>query len=99
MGVTQDVLAPQQHLQLGVGDLGADLTQALPGILVQVTQADVEGGAAPALYSVVAGLVDGFQHGFKLFIGKTGCDEGLVCVTQNSLYKLNFSSHLYNLRR
>ena len=60
---------------------------------MQVAQADVEGGAAPALSRVVAGLVDGFQHGFKLVVGKPCGDERLVGISQDSLNKLNFTSH------
>ena len=47
--VAQDVLAAEQHLQLGVGQALAQLAQALPGVFVQKAQAGVEGGAAPAL--------------------------------------------------
>ena len=95
VGVTQNILTPQQHLQLGVGHGGADLAQTLPGIFVQVAQADVKGSAAPALDCVVAGLIDGLQHGSKLVVRQAGCDERLICVTQHSLHKLNFLSHLY----
>ena len=93
VGVAQDVLAPQEHLELGLGSGGADLPQSLPGVLVQVAQADVEGSAAPALDGVVTGVVDGLQHGGELVVGQAGSDEGLVGVTQHSLYKLNFLSH------
>ena len=93
VGVAQHILTTQQHLQLGVGGSGADLAQTLPGILVQIAQAHVEGGAAPALDGVVADLVDGREHGLELFEGQPGGDQRLVRVTQNSLYKLNFLSH------
>ena len=93
VGVTQNILTTQQHLQLGVGHLCPDLAQPLPGILVQVAQADVKSGAAPALDGVVANLVDGLQHGLELVVGQTGCNQRLVCVTQHSLHKLNFLSH------
>ena len=94
VGVAQNVLAAQQHLKLGVGNSGADLAQTLPGILIQVAQADVEGGAAPAFDGIVAGLIDGSEHGFELFEGQTGCDQRLICITQHSLHKLNFLCHL-----
>ena len=44
--VAQDVLAAQQHLQLGVRQGLAQLAQALPRILVQEAQAGVKCGAA-----------------------------------------------------
>ena len=88
--VAQDVLAAQQHLQLGVGHLGADLSEPLPGVFIQETQADVKGGAAPHLGRIVAGLVDGLQDGLKLVVGQAGCNERLVRVTQNGFGKLYF---------
>lgn len=57
MLIAQDILTTQQHLQLGVGHLGTDLTQPLPGVLLQVAQADVKGSAAPDLSGVEASLV------------------------------------------
>ena len=47
--VAQDVLAAEQHLQLGVGQALFQGAQALPGVFVQKAHAHVEGGAAPAL--------------------------------------------------
>ncbi len=93
VGVTQNILAAQQHLQLGARHLGADLAQTLPGIFVQVAQADIKGSAAPALGGVETGLVDGLEHGLELFEGQTGRDQRLVRVTQNGLNKLYFLSH------
>ena len=95
VGVTQNILTPQQHLQLGVGHGGADLAQTLPGIFVQVAQAAVEGGAAPALHGVVAGLVHGGQNLLKIGEGHTGGHQGLVGITNDGFHKLNFLSHLY----
>ena len=89
--IAQDVLAAQQHLQLGVGHFGADLPQPVPGVLLQVAQADVEGGPAPHLGGVVAGLVHGLQNGLKLAVGQTGGDKGLVGVTQDGFGKAYFS--------
>ena len=93
VGVAQNILTPQQHLQLGVGYGSADLAQTLPGIFVQVAQADVEGGAAPAFDGIVASLVDGRKHGLELLIRQAGCDQRLICITQHGLHKLNFLSH------
>ena len=80
MLVAQDVLAAQEHLQLGVGQLLAELLQPLPGVLVEVAETDVKGGAAPALDGVVAGLVDLVQDGLVDVKGQTGGDQRLVGV-------------------
>ena len=70
--VPQNILAAQQHLQLGVGHLGTDLAQALPGILTQIAQAHVKGSAAPHLGRVEARLVHGLQDGLKLVVREAG---------------------------
>ena len=90
--IAQDVLAAQQHLQLGVGHLLANLPQPLPGVLLQVAQADVEGGSTPDLGGIVAGLVDGLQNGLKFAVGQAGSDQGLVRVAQDGFGKTYFSS-------
>ena len=89
--IAQDVLAAQEHLELGVGHLGADLTQPLPGVLLQVAQADVKGGAAPHLGGVEASLVHRLQDGLELVIGEPRGDQRLICVTQYRLCKLYLS--------
>ncbi len=70
MLVAEDVLSAQEHLELGVGHLGADLAQALPRILAEKAQADIEGSAAPAFYGVESGLVHLFKDGLEFVIGK-----------------------------
>ncbi len=57
MPVAQDVLSSQKHLNLGVIEVRLDLAQTLPWFFVQVTQAVVEGRAAPALDGVVTRFV------------------------------------------
>ena len=89
--IAQDILAAEQHLQLGVGHLGADLAQPLPGVLPQIAQAYVKGGAAPHLGGVEAGLIHGLQDGLKLAVGEAGCDQRLVRVAQHRLRKLYLS--------
>ena len=81
--VAKQVLAPEQHLQAGVGHSLAERAQALPGILVQVAQAAVKGGAAPALDGIVPGLIHSGQD--ALHIGKrhTGSHQGLVGITKD----------------
>ena len=56
--VAEDVLAPEEHLEGRLAP-GLDLAQALPGVLAQKAQADVEGRAAPAFEGIVARRIDG----------------------------------------
>ena len=91
--VAQQVLAPQQHLQLGIGHMLADMPQPLPGILVQVAQAAVKGSAAPALHGVVAGLVHGGEDLLVIGVGKPGRHQGLVGITKDGFSESDFLSH------
>ena len=79
--IAQQVLAAQQHLQPGVGHVLADVAQPLPGVLPQVAQAGVKGGAAPALHRIISGLVHGGQDVGIIGVGKAGGHQGLVGVT------------------
>ena len=91
--VAQQVLAAQQHLQAGVGHMLLDVAQPLPGILAQIAEAGIEGGAAPALDGVIAGLVHGFEDVLIVGIGQAGGHQGLVGVTQDGFRDLHFSCH------
>ena len=93
--VAQQVLAAQQHLQAGVGHVLADVPQPLKGIFIQIPQAAVERGAAPALNRVVSGLVHGGQDLFKVGIGQPGSHQGLICVTQDGFGELYFLHEPY----
>ena len=75
MLIAENVLTAQQHLKLGVGHFRADLAQALPRILVEKAQADVEGRAAPAFNGIESGLVHLFEDGLKLVVGKPCGDK------------------------
>ena len=90
MLVAQQVLAPQQHLQPGVFHVLADGAQPLPGILVQIPQAAVKGGAAPALERVIPGLVHGLQDGQKIADGHPRGHQRLLSVPQHRFRDLNF---------
>ena len=73
--VAQQVLAAQEHLELGVLQMGLDGAQALPGVLPQVPQAGIKRSAAPALHRMVACLVHGVQNVFKVGDGQPGGHE------------------------
>ena len=81
--VAQNVLAAEQHLQLGVLHMLADGAQALPRILVQEAHAGVEGGAAPAFHREVIDLVHLGQDRTHLVHGHAGSQQGLVRITQD----------------
>ncbi|MPM69515.1 hypothetical protein SDC9_116460 [bioreactor metagenome] len=66
-----------------------DGPQPLPGVLVQVPQAGIEGGSAPALDRVISRLVHPLQHRFKPAQGKPGRHQGLVCVPQHGFGNMN----------
>ena len=88
--VAEQVLATQQHLQLGVGHGLADIAQSLPRILAQIAQAGIERRAAPAFHGVIAGLVHLGQDIGKIGIRKTGRHQRLVGITKDSFSNLNF---------
>ena len=83
--VAQDILAAEEHLQLGLGQTCLQLAQALPGIFIEETHAAIEGGAAPALQRVVADGVQHFQGGHHVLDGHAGGSLGLVGVTQDGI--------------
>ena len=96
--VAKDVLAAQQHLQLGVGHLCPDLSQAFPGVLIQEAETDVKGCAAPTLHRIETSLVDRFKDPLELIIGHARCDQGLTGVTQHGFGKLYFLHPLSSCR-
>ena len=93
MLVAQNVLAPEQHLQLGVGQGLAQGAQPLPGIFVEVAEAGVKGGAAPYFQRPVADSVQRFTGGQHIADGHTGGRLGLVAVPQDGIGDQQFSCH------
>ena len=81
--VTQQILAAQQHLQFGVFHVRLNFAQALPRILVQITQTAVERCSSPAFDRMIAGLIHLVQHGFKVLKRHTGRDQRLLRITQH----------------
>ena len=86
--IAQQVLTAQQHLQRGLGACLLDLAQALPRVFVQVAQAAIKGGAAPALQRIVPGVIQLAQDRLELIECHAGGDERLVGVTQYRFGKL-----------
>ena len=65
--------------------VGAQLAQPLPRILIQKTQAGVERGAAPTLERVVADRVENFAGGEHLFERHARGSLRLVRVAQDGV--------------
>ena len=97
MLVAEDVLAAEQHLQLGVGHRLAQRAQTLPRILVQETHAGVERRAAPALQRIVADLIQLVRDGQHLLQAHTGCGLRLMRVAQNGIGDKHLSHCLFLL--
>ncbi len=91
VAVAQQVLATQQHLQLGVGQQLAEGAQPLPGILVEESDTGVVGRSAPAFNAPVPGGIDvgtGINH---VLDGHSRGHQALVRVTQGELCHPNCS--------
>ena len=86
--VAQQVLAAQQHLQLGLGHVLFDGAQALPRILIQETHADVERRAAPAFYGPITNIVQDGQSRDHILQAHTGSRLGLMGITQDGICNL-----------
>ena len=102
VAVAQNVLAAQQHLQLGVGKALLQGAQALPGVFVQKAHAHVKRGAAPALQGPVPNAVQYGQDGHHVLNLHAGSSLGLVCVAQDGIRNLkgifcHFLSHFLSL--
>ena len=95
--VAQDVLAAEEHLQLRLGQGLAELTEPLPGILVQVPEAGVEGGAAPDLQGPEADVVQGFAGGEHVGKRHPGGRLALVAVPQDGIGDTEFVCHYLRL--
>ena len=65
--------------------VGAQLTQPLPRILVQKAQAGVERGAAPALKRVISDRVENFAGGEHLLERHARGSLRLVCIAQDGV--------------
>ena len=97
MLVAENVLAAEEHLQLGVGHRLAQRAQALPRIFVQKAHAGVERRAAPALQRIVADLIQLVRDGQHLLQAHTGCGLRLVRVAQNGIGDKHLSHCLFLL--
>ena len=89
MIVSKDVLATEQHLELCILETGSQLSESLPRIFFQETQAGIKSSAAPAFYRMVANFVHFFNDRKHLISRHSCCKERLMCITKNGLNDLN----------
>ena len=85
MMVAEQILTAQQHLQLGVFQMGFDIAEPLPRVLVEIAQAAVECCAAPALDGVIPGLVHLVEDALEVGIRHSGRNQRLLRIAQNGL--------------
>ncbi len=83
VAVAKQVLAPQQHVDAGVGQRPPQTAQPLPGVLAQEAHAGIEGGPAPGLQGPETDLVQLGADGQHVLGAHAGGDEGLVAVAQD----------------
>ena len=89
MLITQNILSPEKHLQLGVGHCLFKRAQAVPGILVQKAQAGVKSSASPAFKGIISHAVQHGRGGQHLVQAHARSRLGLVRVPQYSIGNQN----------
>ena len=97
MLIAQDVLAPEQHLQLGMRQSFFQLTKPVPGIFVQEAQAAIKGSAAPAFQGIIADAIQDIAGGKHILYPHTGSCLGLVGIAQDGIGDHKFMCHSINL--
>ena len=78
----------------GWGHFLADDAQTFPGIFAQITQAGVEGCAAPAFQGPEANLIENLAGGKHIFQTHTGSSLRLMCVTEDGVSNIEFICHI-----
>ena len=85
VAVAQQVLPTQQHLLAGVGHGFLQLTDALPRVFTQITDARIEGRPTPGLHGPEANLIELGRDGQHILQAHAGGQDGLVGVTQHHI--------------
>ena len=92
--VAEDILSAEEHLELGVLYISADLAESFPRILIEEAQAGVECSAAPCLKGVITDLIKLAEDREHFVGGHTGRNQGLMRVAQDRFGNF-YLSHLY----
>ena len=90
MSVAENVLASKEHLQLCVRSGLSYLSQPVPGILVQESQAGVERRPAPDLERMIADFIHQRQRRKHLLGRHSGRDQRLMSVSAYGFCNSNF---------
>ena len=85
VAVAYDVLAAEQHLEGRLLEALLELAQALPGVLAEKAEGGVEGGAAPDLDAVEAGLVHLGRDGDHVLGAHARGEQRLVAVAHGGV--------------
>ncbi|MNY25456.1 hypothetical protein D3C86_1592410 [compost metagenome] len=83
--IAEQVLPTQEHLLAGIGHGLFQLTDAMPWIFTQVTNAGVESRATPGLYRPEADLIELGRDRQHVLEAQAGGEDGLVRVTQHHI--------------
>jgi hypothetical protein len=83
--ISDQVLSPEQHLELGIGHGGAQRAEPFPGILFEKAQARVEGGATPDLERPIADGVELLGDGQHVLRPHARGQERLMAVAQGDI--------------
>ena len=82
VAIAHQILPPQQHLEPRIGHDALDRAQAFPGVLLEESQAGVEGGSAPDLQRPEADLVEAVGDLQHVLGPHARSQQGLVPVAQ-----------------
>jgi hypothetical protein len=83
--VSDQVLAAEQHLELGIGHGGTEGAEPFPGILFEEAEARVEGGATPDLERPIADSVKLLGDRQHVFRPHARGQERLMAVAQGNI--------------
>jgi hypothetical protein len=89
--VPDEVLAPEKHLDRGMFQLRFERSKPFPGIIVQVTDARIEGSSTPRLDREKTAFIDHLGKRDHIFGPEPGGNQGLVGIPQCRIGNLDFA--------
>jgi hypothetical protein len=81
MAVAKGTLSAEEHLKLGGWKVRTQNAQAMPRVLVQITQTNVKGRSAEDLKRVISYAVERREDRNHFRRGHAGQSQGLLTVT------------------
>jgi hypothetical protein len=94
MAVPEKVLTAKQHLQRCFGHEAPEGAQPFPRVFIQVADAGVIGGSAPALYGPVTGIVKVGARTGHIVDSQPGGYQALVSIPKGELGDINNSVYV-----